>query len=69
MKKNYTIDEITTAYNKYKTATVMRIQKQGKYTYMPLDGKGIPRIDGTAASVVKLSSVKTFPEYLRENER
>jgi hypothetical protein len=67
--KTYTLDEITAAYKKYKAANVMKVQKQGKYTYLALDGKGIPRIDGTAASIVPFSSVKSFPEYLRENER
>jgi len=67
MKKAYTIGQIERAYFEWDTKTALRIQKQGKWELTPLNGTGIPRIDGTKAAIVKIRDFVAFPTFLREN--
>jgi hypothetical protein len=67
MDKKYSIGEINKAWKAYNNTNVLRVMRGGKYHYVELKGKGIPRIEGTQANIVKLSQIKPFPEFLSGN--
>lgn len=64
----YTLKQIEGYWKKYNEKTVLRIMKAGKWSTIPLEGKGIPRLTATQAKVVKFKDVMDFPEYLKKIE-
>lgn len=68
-KKSYTINQIEKHWAKYEKARVMKVMRGGKTELVEMKGAGIPRLQATRASIVNLSTVISFPEYLRKNGR
>ena len=60
------LKNIERLWKRYENETVLRVMKEGKWSTIPLKGKGIPRITATQAKVVKLKDVMSFPEYLKK---
>jgi hypothetical protein len=65
-EKTYTLKEITMAWAKYKSMSVIRLLKAGKWEYILLEGKGIPRFEATRAERVHPSDYMAFPKFLEE---
>ena len=63
----FTMDDIESAWEIYKSRQVLRIQKAGVWEWHELNGKGIPRLDATKAEIKKMSDVVGFPEFLRKH--
>ena len=51
----------------YRSKKILQYMKNGKTQRIEINGQKLPRIDGTNARVINLSSVMTFIEYLEKN--
>jgi len=62
--KIFTLSEITDLWSEYSAGKVLRVMRGGKWEFIPMNGKGIPRIEGTRAEVVDLKKIMPFPKFL-----
>jgi hypothetical protein len=61
----YTIEDITEAWDDYKSKKVIKFLQDGKEKYLPLEGKRIETKGLVNARIVDLQSVISFPEFMR----
>ena len=68
-EKVYTLQEIRELYIEWENTPLLRVLKQGKWTYQPVQkGKPIGNIDGIKAQVVSIKSVMSFPKFIKAKE-
>lgn len=65
-EKAYTLIELKVLWAAFNKKKMLRVQQGGVWKFVPLSGKGVPRLQGTKAEIVGYKHVKNFIEFLEE---